>query len=147
METTITKDTSQYVVFSINHQLFSLSVEEVVEILRVPIITDVPGIDESIKGVINLRGNILPVVSLHSRFALTNTEQTKKSRVVIVQGDNENIGIMVDEVKMVTRFQETNIEPPPGIQMDRDTFTGFAKLDQKVIGILNLAKILYEQEE
>lgn len=138
------KINSQFVVFTINEQLFSLSIEEVVEILRVPVITSVPGIDESIEGVINLRGSIIPVVSLHHKFSLTPPDATKKSRVVIVQGENENIGIIVDEVKMVTRFDETNVEPPPGIQLEADTFSGFAKLDTKVIGILNLLSVLYD---
>ena len=74
----------QFVVFSVNQQLYSLSIEEVVEILRVPAITSIPGINEMIEGVINLRGSIIPVVSIHKRFELPISERNKKNRIVIV---------------------------------------------------------------
>ncbi|UGB30217.1 chemotaxis protein CheW [Metabacillus sp. B2-18] len=135
----------QFVVFSVNQQLYSLSIEEVVEILRVPSITSIPGINEMIQGVINLRGSIIPVVSVHKRFELPISERNKKNRIVIVQGTNENIGLMVDEVRMVTKFEEENVEPPPGLKVDEEIFTGFAKLNDQVIGILHLEKVLYEQ--
>lgn len=142
--TTTASSTVQFIVFSVNQQLYSLSVEEVVEILRVPVITSIPGVNEMIAGVINLRGSIIPVVSLHRRFNLEERAKNKKNRVVIVQGQNENIGLMVDEVRMVTKFDVDNIEPPPGLKIEKDTFTGFAKLDGQVIGILNLEKVLYD---
>ncbi|WP_026671957.1 chemotaxis protein CheW [Alkalihalobacterium bogoriense] len=137
----------QFVVFSVNQQLYSLSIKEVVEILRVPTITTIPGIDEMIEGVINLRGSIIPVVSLHKRFNLPIPTKHKKNRVVIVQGKNENIGLMVEEVRMVTKFDETNVEPTPGQKLDEDIFMGFAKEDGQVIGILNLEKVLYEKQQ
>lgn len=137
----------QFVVFSVNQQLYSLSIKEVVEILRVPTITTIPGIDEMIEGVINLRGSIIPVVSLHKRFNLPIPVKHKKNRVVIVQGKNENIGLMVEEVRMVTKFDETNVEPTPGQKLDEDIFMGFAKEDGQVIGILNLEKVLYEKQQ
>ncbi|RUL47911.1 purine-binding chemotaxis protein CheW [Lysinibacillus antri] len=135
----------QFVVFSLNNQLYSLSVKEVVEILRVPKITNVPGIPHLIKGVINLRGSIITIINLHERFQLPQPESDKKNRVFIVQGDNENIGFIVDEVKMVTKFDVEETEPPFGIKIDKDLFVGFAKLDGEVIGILNIEKVLYNE--
>ncbi|MDZ5474106.1 chemotaxis protein CheW [Bacillus sp. 31A1R] len=137
--------TTQFVVFSVNHQHYSLSIEEVVEILRVPMITGIPGINEMIEGVINLRGSIIPVISIHRRFQLPTQTKHKRNRIVIVQGKVENIGIMVDEVKMVTKFDLDHVEPPPGLKIEEEIFTGFAKLDGQVIGILNLEKVLYDQ--
>lgn len=139
-------DSVQFVVFSVNEQLYSLSVGEVVEILRVPVITSIPGIHHMIEGVINLRGSIIPVVSLHKRFQLQVPAGHKKNRVVIVQGRTENIGLIVEEVKMVTRFDMNNVEPPPGVELEEDTFVGFAKLDGQVIGILNVEKVLYDHQ-
>lgn len=133
----------QFVVFTINNQLYAFLIEEVVEILRVPVITVVPGIDEVIEGVINLRGNIIPVVNLHRRFQLEIPQSHKKNRIVIVRGQNENIGLMVEDVRMVSKFEEHNVEPRPGQLLDEDIFIGYAKLNGKVIGILNLNKILY----
>lgn len=133
----------QSVVFSINNQLFSVLIEEVVEILRVPIITTVPGIDPTIEGVINLRGNIIPVINLHKKFQFPIPPVHKKNRIVIVQGKNEQIGLIVEEVRMVTEFDENNVEPPHSQTIDEDVFSGFAKLQDQVIGILNLETLLY----
>lgn len=133
----------QFVVFSIDHQLYSFQIEEVVEILRVPLITTVPGISEVIDGVINLRGAILPVVNLHKRFRLAVPKAHKKNRIVIVKGKNEHIGLMVEEVQIVTQFNENHIEPPSGQSIDEDMFIGYAKYEGQVIGILNLQKVLY----
>lgn len=134
----------QYVVFLINKQLYAFSIEEVVEILRVPMITSIPGINSVIEGVINLRGSIIPVVNLHKRFSLPIPEKHKKNRIVIVQGKNENIGLIVEEVKMVTKFDENNVEPISEETIEKDVIIGFAKHKGQVIGILNLEKVLYE---
>lgn len=138
---------AQFVVFSINNQLYSLSIEEVIEILRVPVITAVPGINYMIEGVINLRGSIIPVVSLHKRFNLPKSAANKKNRIVIVQGKHEYIGVMVDEVKMVTRFNESSIEPVSGQMVEEEVFKSYAKHEGEVIGVLNLGKVLYGQSE
>lgn len=133
----------QSVVFSIDHQIYSVLIEQIVEIVRVPIITSVPGIDPIIEGVINLRGNIIPVVNLHRRFQLPIPEKHKKNRIVIVDVNGENIGLIVEEVKMVTTFDEEDIEPPHHQAIDEDVFTSFAKYEGQVIGVLNLHKVLY----
>ncbi|NLY79524.1 MAG: purine-binding chemotaxis protein CheW [Lysinibacillus sp.] len=134
----------QYVVFLINKQLYAFYVEEVVEILRVPIITSIPGINSVIEGVINLRGSIIPVLNLHKRFRLPEPEKHKKNRIVIVQGKNENIGLMVEEVKMVTKFDENDVEPTSEQTIEKDVIVGFAKHEGQVIGVLNLEKVLYD---
>ncbi|MDE5415537.1 chemotaxis protein CheW [Alkalihalobacterium chitinilyticum] len=141
----VTATRNQYVVFTINQQLFSLPINEVVEILRPQTVTQIPGIKSHIQGVINLRGKIIPVVKMHGQLN-SDAKPNKKNRIVIVQGDSENIGVTVDEVKMVTYVEQENIEPPPGTKVDEDFFHGFVKLDGQVIGILNLEKVLYPTE-
>lgn len=136
----------QSVVFSLQNQLYSLLVNEVVEVLRVPHITSVPGIDSKIEGVINLRGNIIPILNLHKRFNLSIPNKHKKNRIVIVQGNNENIGLMVEEVWMVTKFDEDDVEPKHTHAINEDIFLGYAKMNGQVIGILNLEKTLYSKE-
>lgn len=136
-------DDIQSVVFSLEKQLYSVLVEEVVEVLRVPSITPVPGINSNIEGVINLRGNIIPVLNLHKRFNLTIPSKNRKNRIVIVQGNNENIGIMVEEVWMVTKFEEQNLEEKTSHPIEEDILLGYAKMNGQVIGILNLKKVLY----
>lgn len=147
MEITKQHESVQFVVVSINQQLYSFLIEDVVEILRVPVITTIPGISPLIEGVINLRGNIIPVVNLHKKFNLPLPKKHKKNRVVIVQGRNENIGVMVEEVRMVTKFEATNVEPTSGQALEEDMFSGFAKLNGEVIGVLNLDKVLYKYHD
>ena len=137
----------QFVVFTIHNQLYSFLIQEVVEILRIPTITSIPGINEVIEGVINLRGSIIPVINLHKRFHLPIPQKHKKNRVVIMKGNNENIGLMVEEVRMVTKFDENNVEPPSGQTLDEDMFIGFAKFEGQVIGVLNLEKVLYGYQD
>ncbi len=133
----------QFVVFSLENQIYSLPISEVIEILRPQHITAVPGLNNHIQGVINLRGRIIPVVKMEGQ---REKHTSKKNRIVIVEGNNENIGIKVDEVKMVTYVEEANIEPPPGSYIGNEYFHGFVKLDGLVIGILNLAKVLYPDQ-
>ena len=139
-------DGIQSVIFSLNQQMYCVLIEEIVEILRVPVITTVPGISSYIEGVINLRGNIIPVVCLHKRLKLEKPQKNKKNRIVIVQVHNEQIGIIVDDVRMVSKFDEDHVEPPNHQSISEDIFLGFAKLDGQVIGILNLKKLLYANE-
>ncbi|MBB5149674.1 chemotaxis protein CheW [Ureibacillus thermosphaericus] len=140
-------DENQFVVFSLNEQLYAFSIEEVVEILRVPSITSIPGINPNIEGVINLRGNIIPVVNLHKRFQLPIPNKNKKNRIVIVQGKNENIGLLVDKINMVTRFDEEHVEPNSNQTLEEDVVIFFAKHKDQVIGVLNLEKVLYENHQ
>lgn len=137
MNKTTKKD--QFVVFTIQKQMYSLPIREVIEILRPQVITKVPGLKEHIQGVINLRGNIIPVVKMLNQG---EQKKSKKNRIVIVEGEMEKVGIIVDEVKMVTYVDQKNIEPPPGSHVEHDFFHGFVKLHSEVIGILNLNKIL-----
>lgn len=136
-------DGNQFVVFSLNEQLYAFFIEEVVEILRVPSITSIPGINPYIEGVINLRGNIIPIVNLHKRFQLPTPEKNKKNRIVIVQGKNENIGLLVDKINMVTKFDEEHVEPVSNNQtIEEDIVIYYAKHKEQVIGVLNLEKVL-----
>lgn len=136
----------QFVVFTINAQLYSFNIDEVIEILRLTTITTIPGISAEIEGVINLRGSIIPVLNLHTRFQVQTPPKTKKNRVVIVKGRKENIGLIVEEVKMVTKFDMNAIEEPSGSNLENDLFIGFAKYNGQVIGVLDLEKVLYSQD-
>ena len=75
------------------------------------------------------------------------SKKKKKSRIVIVQGEQEHIGFIVEEVHMVTNFDEDHIEEPLGQALEKEIFVNFAKSDGRVIGILNLMKVLYELEK
>lgn len=139
----------QYTVFSIGKQLCALSIGEVVEIIRVQTITDIPGVKEYIAGMINLRGSIIPVMDLRKRYGMPTPPMQKKARIMIVYHDGEDIGLIVDEVTMVTYVDRTQVEPPLELfnTIERGCFKGFAKANEQLIGILNLEKILYPDYE
>lgn len=135
----------QFVVFSIQNQTYAITIEEVVEIIHIQPITEVAGVRPFIAGVINLRGKIIPVLQLRTRFGMPNASFTKKSRIIVVNDEESSIGLIVDEVKMVTRFEQEDIEPPPQVfqYIDKENFQGFAKTGDELIGILRVTKILY----
>ena len=139
----------QYVVFLVENQLCALSIKEVVEIIRIKPITEVAGEKEYIAGVINLRGSIIPVVHLRVRYHMSVIPFNKKSRIIIVRNNNAEIGLIVDEVLMVTYMDDEQLEPPLEIfnVIEKDCFKGFAKLKEQLIGILNLDKVLYPEIE
>lgn len=139
----------QYVVFLVEEQFCALSINEVVEIIRILPITEVLGERKYISGMINLRGSIIPVLHLHKRYKMPIVSFNKKSRIIIVRNDHEEIGLIVDEVLMVTHIDEEQLEPPLEMfnTIERDCFKGFAKVKEQLIGILNLEKVLYPDEE
>ncbi|WP_017756276.1 chemotaxis protein CheW [Calidifontibacillus oryziterrae] len=149
MNTVTENKAGQYVVFAINNQLCALPIEEVIEIIRVQTITLVPGITDYISGMINLRGKIIPVVHLRKRYHMPDDPFTKKTRIVIIEDDGEHIGLIVDEVVMVTYVAEGEFEPTLDMfnSLEKDCFRGFAKVGDTLIGILNKTKVLYPEYE
>lgn len=137
---------NQYVIFAVQDQLCAFTIDEVIEIIQIQMITELPGTKSFITGVINLRGNVIPVVDLRKRYEVSTIPFTKKSRILIVQDDTEKIGLIVDEVMMVTNVNKENVEPPQGMftYIEKDCYKGFAKLDEEMlIGIFIIKKILY----
>lgn len=141
--------TGQYVVFLIEKQYCALPIQEVVEIIRIQPITGVSVERNYIAGVINLRGSIIPVLYLRKRYNMPDTEFNKKSRIIIVRNESEEIGLIVDEVLMVTDIDDEQLEPPLEMfnSIEKDCFRGFAKVKEQLVGILNLEKVLYPDIE
>lgn len=139
----------QYVIFLLEKQCCALSIKEVVEIIRIQPITEVRGDRTYISGMINLRGSIIPVLHLRKRYNLPVIPFNKKARIIIIRNDNEEIGLIVDEVLMVTNVEEEQVEPPLEMfnTIERDCFKGFATVKEQLIGMLNLQKILYPDGE
>lgn len=134
----------QYVVFLMEKQLCALSIREVVEIIRIQPITEVVNERTYIAGVINLRGSIIPVLQLRSRYNLPLIPFNKKSRIIIIRNEDEAIGLIVDEVLMVTNIDDEQLEPPLEMfnTIEKDCFKGFAKIEDQLVGILNLQKVI-----
>ncbi len=134
----------QLVVFGLAGEAYGVDIGTVREIIRMQDVTSVPHTPEFVSGVINLRGRITPVVDLRSRFGLPGQEITKDSRVVVVDIDGNDIGMIVDAVTEVLRISTAQIEPPPTVITTdgSDYIVGIARLDSQLVLLLDLTRVL-----
>lgn len=135
----------QYVEFSIGQENYAILISEIHEIIRMLDITEIPNSPAYVQGVINLRGKIVPVISLRSLFALESDVITKSTRIVVVNHVEESVGIIVDKVNKVTTFSD--IQPPPdrvgGIK--GSYFVGIGIGATELVGILKLDEVLLRE--
>jgi len=134
----------QMVTFSLGTEEFGVDIMKVQEIIRIPPITRVPKAPDFIEGVINLRGNVIPVVNLRVRFGMPPGEETDLSRIIVLQIDNKIFGVRVDGVTEVMRLSEESIEPPPTIALglDANFIRGVGKIGDRLLILLELDKIM-----
>ena len=134
----------QLVTFSLGSEDFGVDIMRVQEIIRIPPITRVPKAPTYVEGVINLRGNVIPVISLRSRFGMDRVEETDLSRIIVLQVQTKVFGIRVDAVTEVLRLDSESIEPPPPIAlgMDSQFIRGVGKIGERLLILLELDRIM-----
>ena len=143
---------SQYLTFSLGGEMFAVGILNVKEIIEYGHLTEIPMMPTFIRGVINLRGSVVPVIDLSARFGGKTTEVSRRTCIVIVEvSDGEmrhDIGIMVDAVSEVLDIPAGEIEPPPsfGAKIRADFIFGMGKVDGKFVIILNIGKVLSVEE-
>jgi purine-binding chemotaxis protein CheW len=131
---------------------YGLEILKVQEIMKMVEITRVPRTPEFVRGVINLRGKVIPVVELRLKFGMPTIETTDKTCVIVVQvkrqGDTVTMGAIVDEVSEVLDIGGELIEPAPefGTSVDTDFILGMGKIAKKVIMLLDVDKVLSSGE-
>ncbi len=142
-------DVLQFVSFELDNIRYGISILSVHEILRYPEMTRLPNVPRFIKGVINLRGNVIPVVNIRTRFSFTETEITDFTRIIVVDNEGKLIGLLVDSVSQVIRIPERNIDPPSEIieGVSKDFISGIGRLDGALIIILSLNHLLFPRHE
>lgn len=138
----------QLVIFSLAKESYGVDIGKVSEIIRPQDITRVPRTPKFMEGVINLRGKVIPVISLRKVFYLPTEDHTKETRIVVVDIEGQQTGIMVDAVTEVLRISSTAVEPPASVitNADCDYFLGIAKLDNQMVTLLDLDKILSQEQ-
>ncbi len=142
-------DETQLVVFVMENEEFACSITEVREVLKMVKVTPLPRSLDYIEGVINMRGDVIPVINLRKRFGLTEEEQNDDSRIIIVEVQEKMVGLIVDAVSEVIRIEKSQIQPAP-VQTTggkTDHITGVGKKDDRMIIILDLDKILTTEEQ
>ena len=149
-ETTVIEvDEKQLVIFDLAAETYGVDIGSVREIIRMQEITKVPRTPNFVEGVINLRGKVIPVIDLRKRFGFQQAEATKDTRIVVVDIDGNDIGVVVDAVTEVLRLSADAVEPPTGVitTADSDYLLGIAKLETRLIILLDLQKALLHMEE
>lgn len=141
-------NTTQFIVTKLGEEQYGIDIKYVDNIVRMQKITRVPKVPKYIKGVINIRGEIIPVVSLRLKMNLPEDEITKSTRIIILKLEqHDSIGILVDEVKEVVTLSDDSIEKMSYDKDERETFlSGVGKHDDKLISILELNSVLVEKE-
>ncbi len=136
------------VLFTIAGEKYAVDINDVYEIIRTQPVTRVPKAPFFVEGIINLRGKIVPIVDMRKRFELPDAEQTKDSRIMVVDSNGESIGIIVDAVTEVLRIPADAIEPPSNIIVTNssDYMLGIAKRDGDMIVLLDLSKVLSKDQ-
>ena len=138
----------QLVVFDLSGEAYGVNIETVREIIRMQAVTYVPDTPDFVEGVINLRGNVNPVVDLRKRFGLNVGEETDDTRIVVVDIGGESIGVTVDAVTEVLRSTEDAVEPTSALITTEDSFyiEGIAKLGDRLLILLDLERVLSTEE-
>jgi purine-binding chemotaxis protein CheW len=133
---------NQYVEFNAGNESYAILISDIHEIIRMQDITEIPNGQRYVKGVINLRGKIVPVISLRSLFLLDADAITKSTRIVVVNHEEEAVGIIVDKVNKVVTFTDIQ-EPPERIGGVSGTyFCGIGITPVNLVGILKLDEVL-----
>jgi len=139
---------AQYLTFMLAGETFAIGILAIKEIISYTSLTTVPMMPPCVRGVINLRGAVVPVMDLQSRFGKPSSEPTKRTCIVIVevetQGERQDIGIVVDAVNEVLDIPAEEIEPPPsfGARIRPDFICGMGKVRGRFVILLNLEHVL-----
>jgi purine-binding chemotaxis protein CheW len=138
----------QVVGFRIGNETFGVRIASVREIVRVPEITSVPSAPETVEGVINLRGKIIPVMDLRKRFGHVDIQPDKKNRILVVELQNKLIGLIVNAASEVLKIPPSEIEAPGSVFAEGESsyVTGVGKLKGRLIILLDVSKLLHQQE-
>jgi len=145
-------DQTQYLGFTIADEEYAIGILRVKEILEYDTITRVPGTPPSIRGVINLRGSVVPVVDLALKFGLPASPITKRTCIVVVEveldGDRTVMGVMADAVSQVMDLADGDVQPPPafGTRVRMDHLLGMGRAGRKFILLLDIDRILSVNE-
>ena len=134
--------------FRIGNETFGVRIGSVREIVRVPEITAVPSAPETVEGVINLRGKIIPVMDLRKRFGQTDVQPDKKNRILVVELENKLVGLIVNAASEVLKLAPSEIEAPGTLFAEGEStyVTGVGKLKGRLIILLDIAKLLHRPE-
>ena len=143
----------KYLTFTLGRESYGIPVLQVREIMRHTTVTAVPQLPDYIKGVLNLRGKVIPIVDLRLKFQLASAEVAERTCIVVVQvtlhaGTRVSMGLIVDAVESVANVLAKDIEPTPdfGAQISTAYILGMAKLENRVVALLDIDQVIASSE-
>jgi purine-binding chemotaxis protein CheW len=146
------KEANQYLTFKLDQEVYALDITQVREVLDLTDVTRVPRMPDFMKGVINLRGGVVPVVDLRLKFDMTVTEKTVDTCIIIMEitldGETTLLGALADSVQEVINLEPEQIEPPPkiGTRLESEFIKGMGKKNDEFIIILDIDRVFLAEE-
>ncbi|WMJ21905.1 chemotaxis protein CheW [Paludicola sp. MB14-C6] len=144
-ETETDQNVEKYLTFIVDEQLYTVPSNQVIEIIGMQPVTYMPGVAEFIKGVINIRGKVVPLIELQKRLRNTSSEYTRDTCIVVIDMGDYYVGFIVDKVCDVTDVAESEISPAPKVSKkdkDHDFVSAIARCEKSVAMILDCTKVL-----
>jgi purine-binding chemotaxis protein CheW len=140
---------NQLISFIVGDEEYGLDILRVKEVIRIREITRLPKAPSFVKGIINLRGDVIPIIDLRDKFGLEHKSYTATTRVIVVDVEDKLVGMVVDAASQVVRVPADQIEPPPPIVggLSAEYIRGVGKLDERLVILLNIDKILTQEEK
>lgn len=140
--------TSQLVSFRLANEEYAVYITHVQEIILIGPLTEMPQVPDYVRGLVNLRGHVIPIIDLRVRFTLPVHEPTEHSRIIVLNVHDKTIGIVVDAVDEVLRIHAEQVEPAPAglVGLGQQYVSGLVKFEQKLLILLNIERILADDE-
>lgn len=133
----------EYVVFKVNDESYGIDIKYVENIEKMLPITRVPYTEAHVQGVVNLRGNVIPVIDLRKRFSIPREDFTDESRIIIVNYKEYTVGMIADSSSEVFQIDRDNVDPAPSIKAGSDDFVReIGKHEGRVVMLIDLKKVL-----
>lgn len=145
-----TEERMQLVSFILDKEEYGVEVLKVREIIRMPNITRVPNTPPYVEGVINLRGKVIPIISLRKRFNLDSAESDGRTRIMVMDMTNELTGFIVDSVAEVIRITSGEIQPAPPVvsgSVDQEYLSGVVNREDRLLVLLDLERLFSQEEQ
>lgn len=138
----------KYLTFHIAKEDYGIEIKQVTEIIGIQKITEIPSMPTFIKGVINLRGKVIPIMDVRIRFKIESRDYDDRTCIIVVNINKTLVGLVVDTVSEVMDIPLQDIEPAPDIKRNHDDeyIHGLGKVDDKVKILLNVNKLLFEND-
>ncbi|MGZ5053135.1 MAG: chemotaxis protein CheW [Methylobacter sp.] len=148
LDSQVSEAAQQYLIFMLSLETYAINIVRIKEIIQCSQLTEVPRMPAFIRGVINLRGSVVPVIDLSARFGKKSAELSRRNCIIIIETEDEDghqhIGMMVDAVSAVLEIPDNEIEPAPtfGTDIHTDFIAGMAKVNDKFVIVLNILRVL-----